>query len=57
VIHFTKKPSFEPIKLINLVQKDGRHRFAGPDKLRIERPVKSLADQVNAVKDFFRALS
>ncbi len=57
VIHFTKKPGFEPIRLIHLVQKDGRYRFAGPDKLRIERPAKALADQVMQLKEFFRALA
>ncbi len=56
LIHFIKKPPFEPIKLINLMQRDGRHRFAGPDKLRIERPSKTLKDQVNVVKELLHAL-
>jgi transcription-repair coupling factor (superfamily II helicase) len=56
LIHFIKKPHFEPIKLINLMQKDGRHRFAGPDKLRIERPSKTLKDQVSVVKELLYAL-
>jgi transcription-repair coupling factor (superfamily II helicase) len=56
IIHFTKKPGFEPIRLIQLVQKDGRFRFAGPDKLRIEKPCKSLEEQIVTMKSFFAAL-
>ncbi len=56
IIHFTKKPSFEPIRLIELVQKDGRYRFAGPDKLRIERAVPNLLDQVKMLREFMLAL-
>jgi transcription-repair coupling factor (superfamily II helicase) len=56
IIHFTKKPGFEPIRLIQLVQKDGRFRFAGPDKLRIEKPCKTLEEQILTMKSFFAAL-
>jgi transcription-repair coupling factor (superfamily II helicase) len=56
IIHFKAKPNFEPIRLINMVQKDGRYRFAGQDKLRIEKPCKSLDEQIVTMKSFFAAL-
>ena len=36
-IQFVKHPPFDAGALILLVQKDGRIRFAGPDRLRIDR--------------------
>ena len=36
-IQFVKHPPFDAGALILLVQKDGRIRFAGPDRVRIER--------------------
>ncbi len=36
-LHFVKEPPFDAGKLIQLVQKDGRIRFAGSDRIRIER--------------------
>jgi transcription-repair coupling factor (superfamily II helicase) len=56
IVHFTKKPTFEPIRLIELVQRDGRYRFAGPDKLKIERAVPGLTEQVQMIRDFLSAL-
>ena len=38
-----KQPPFDAGKLILLVQKDGRIRFAGPDRMRIERAAPTLA--------------
>lgn len=39
VLQFTAKPNVDPVRLIELVQKDKAVRFNGPDKLRV-----SLAD-------------
>jgi transcription-repair coupling factor (superfamily II helicase) len=55
-IHFVKHPPFDAGALILLVQKDGRIRFAGPDRLRIERAAPSLAERVTLVKDFLGRL-
>jgi len=55
-IHFVKHPPFDAGALILLVQKDGRIRFAGPDRLRIERAAPMLADRVTLVKDFLGRL-
>ena len=56
IITFKPKPSFEPIKLIQLIQKDGRYRLHGQDKVKIERPVPSLNERARMVREFFHAL-
>ena len=55
-VHFTRKPSFDPGKLITLVQRDGRYRFAGQDRVRIERAAPELADRVAMVGEFLQKL-
>jgi len=55
-IHFVKRPPFDPGALILLVQRDGRIRFAGPDRIRIERAAPTLADRIALVKDFLARL-
>ena len=45
-------PGFDPGKLILLVQRDGRVRFAGPDRVRIDKAAPVLSDRVALVKDF-----
>ena len=39
------------------VQKDGRIRFAGPDRVRIERAAPTLVDRFALVKDFIARLA
>ncbi|MFO1414603.1 MAG: transcription-repair coupling factor [Burkholderiales bacterium] len=56
LIQFVKKPPFDPGKLILLVQKDGRIRFAGPDRVRIDRAAPALAERIALVKDFLGKL-
>ncbi len=56
IISFKPKPSFEPIKLIQLIQKDGRYRLHGQDKVKIERPVPALNERTRMVREFFHAL-
>ena len=51
-LQFAKEPGFDPGKLILLVQRDGRVRFAGPDRVRIEKAAPALPDRVALVKDF-----
>jgi transcription-repair coupling factor (superfamily II helicase) len=57
IVSFVARPPFEPIKLIQLIQRDGRFRFAGPDRLRIEWPTRTLEDRVTLVKDFLQKLA
>ena len=55
-IQFAKHPPFDAGALILLVQKDGRIRFAGPDRLRIDRAAPALSERVALVKDFLARL-
>ncbi len=55
-LQFVKLPPFDPGALILLVQRDGRIRFAGPDRLRIDRAAPALTDRVALVLDFLKKL-
>ena len=55
-LQFAPRPPFDPGKLILLVQRDGRIRFAGPDRVRIERGAPTLADRVTLVREFLGRL-
>ncbi len=56
VIQFVEHPPFDPMRLIDMVQKDGRYRFAGPDRLRIDRAAPSLADRAQLVEGLYATL-
>jgi len=56
-IQFVKVPPFDTGKLIQLVQRDGRVRFAGPDRVRIERGAPTLVERVTLVRDFLASLT
>jgi transcription-repair coupling factor (superfamily II helicase) len=56
-ITFVKAPPFDPGALILLVQKDGRIRFAGPDRVRIDRAAPTLNERVTLVRDFLARLA
>jgi transcription-repair coupling factor (superfamily II helicase) len=55
-IQFVKDPPIDAGALILLVQKDGRIRFAGPDRVRIERAVPLLPERVTMVREFLGRL-
>ena len=55
-IQFARNPPFDATKLITLVQRDGRYRFAGQDRVRIERAAPELDDRVALVQDFLARL-
>jgi transcription-repair coupling factor (superfamily II helicase) len=56
-LQFGPNPDFDPAKLIALIQKDGRHRFAGPNRVRIERAAPMLEERVALVREFLARLS
>ena len=56
-LQFGPKPDFDPAKLIALIQKDGRHRFAGQNRVRIERAAPSLDERVALVREFLGRLA
>jgi len=55
-LSFIKTPPFDPGKLILLMQRDGRVRFAGPDRVRIDRAAPTLNDRVALVREFLSKL-
>jgi transcription-repair coupling factor (superfamily II helicase) len=54
---FSKNPPIEPIKIINLIQKNRSYKLAGQDKISLLRHCPTLNDKVAAVKDMIRQLS
>ncbi len=56
-VQFGPEPNFDPGKLIALVQQDGRYRFAGPDRIRIERAAPALDERVTLVESFLGRLT
>jgi transcription-repair coupling factor (superfamily II helicase) len=54
---FSKNPPIEPMKIINLIQKNRSYKLAGQDKLSLLRHCPTLTDKVAAVKDMIRQLS
>jgi len=55
-IQFAPDAPIDAGALILLVQKDGRIRFAGPDRIRIERAAPSLADRMAMLREFLGKL-
>ncbi len=58
VIHITfrKNPPFDPMRIIEMVQKNRHIRLAGNEKLRIERELKEPKDRAQMVRDVLRGL-
>ena len=56
VVQFEPNPPIEPIRIINLIQKDRNYKLAGQDKLLLKRHCPTLADRVAAIKDLIRQL-
>lgn len=54
---FSRNPPIEPIKIINLIQKNRSYKLAGQDKLSLLRHCPTLNDKVAAVKDLIRELT
>ena len=56
LLQFEPNPPIEPIRIINLIQKDRNYKLAGQDKLSLKRHSPTLADRVGAVKDLLKKL-
>ncbi|MCK6391484.1 MAG: transcription-repair coupling factor, partial [Azonexus sp.] len=54
---FTRNPPIDPIKIIQLIQKNRSYKLAGQDKISLLRHCPSLGDKVAAVKDMIRELT
>jgi len=55
-ITFRANPPFEPMRIIELIQKNRHIKLAGNDKLRIERALPEVKDRVQLVRDVLRNL-
>lgn len=56
LITFRPNPPIDPMKIIELVQKNRHIRLAGNDKLRIERALAEPKDRAQLVRDILRSL-
>jgi transcription-repair coupling factor (superfamily II helicase) len=56
-MQFGPKPPIEPIRIINLIQKNRSYKLAGQDKIIFSRHCPTLNDKVMAVKDMIRQLT
>jgi transcription-repair coupling factor (superfamily II helicase) len=56
LITFKPNPPIDPIKIIELIQKNRHIKLAGNEKLRIERALPEVKDRVLLVRDVLRNL-
>lgn len=56
VITFEAKPKFEPMRLIELMQKSRNMRMMGPTKLKIEQKTPDIASRLAYLRGFVKAL-
>jgi transcription-repair coupling factor (superfamily II helicase) len=55
-ITFKTNPPVEPMRIIELIQKNKHIKLAGNEKLRIERALPEVKDRVQLVRDILRSL-
>ncbi|GLS12854.1 transcription-repair coupling factor [Hydrogenophaga electricum] len=55
-ITFRPNPPIEPMRIIELIQKNRHIKLAGNEKLRIEKPLPEVKDRVQMVRDVLKAL-
>ncbi len=57
VLQFIEKPPIDPIRIIELIQKNRHIKLHGQDKLRISASMPDLASRINQLKSAIRALT
>jgi transcription-repair coupling factor (superfamily II helicase) len=57
VVQFEPNPPIEPIRIINLIQKNRSYKLAGQDKVVFVRPAETLNDKVVAIREMFKQLA
>jgi len=55
-ITFKKNPPIDPMKIIQLIQKNKHIKLAGNEKLRIERELPEEKDRAQMVRDILKSL-
>jgi transcription-repair coupling factor (superfamily II helicase) len=53
-VQFEPNPPIEPIRIINLIQKNRSYKLAGQDKLVFSRHSPTLNDKMSAIKEMFK---
>ncbi len=56
IISFKANPPVEPMRIIELVQKNKHIKLAGNDKLRIERVTPEAKDRAQLIRDVLKSL-
>jgi transcription-repair coupling factor (superfamily II helicase) len=56
LLQFGPKTTVDPVRMIELVQKQKHIRFSGQDKLRVEFTAQQVGQRVDAIKGLLRAL-
>ena len=56
LITFGPNPPIDPLRIIELVQKNRHIKLAGPDRLKLERALPEVRDRVQLVRDVLRHL-
>ncbi len=57
MLHFVPKPPIDPMRIIDLIQKNRNIKLSGQDKLKISANMPDLAARVNQIKTILRALN
>ena len=57
VVQFEPNPPIEPIRIINLIQKNRSYKLAGQDKLVFLRPSATLTEKMTAIREMFKQFS
>ena len=55
-ITFRPNPPLDPMRIIELVQKNRHIKLAGNEKLRVEKALVNVADRAQLVRDVLRSL-
>jgi transcription-repair coupling factor (superfamily II helicase) len=55
-ITFKKNPPIDPMKIIQMIQKNKHIKLAGNEKLRIERELPEVKDRAQMVRDILKSL-
>jgi transcription-repair coupling factor (superfamily II helicase) len=55
-ITFKKNPPIDPMKIIQMIQKNKHIKLAGNEKLRIERELLEVKDRTQMVRDVLKNL-
>ena len=55
-LQFMAKPPIDPMRIIEMIQKNRHIKLAGNEKLRIERALPEVQDRTKMVRDVLRGL-